>query len=497
VGSFNAVVTTGIYCLPSCTGRPDRNNVRTFELAAAAEAAGFRACLRCRPYRTEPAISNRVVPQLLCHAVRLIVDGVLDEATEDDLGAKLGVSGRHLRRLFVEHLGLTPDQLARSTRVHFARRLLEDSDLSISDITYAAGFGSVRQFNRACQEIFHATPSELRARRRNGDRLVADAGVALRIPFQPPLDWQGMLACMRSRAIDGVEQVSAGTYRRTVLIGGDPGVLEISAGDAGHLVLRAHLPHWKGLIHIAQRVRRVFNLDCDVQAAYRHLSPDPLIGPLATGRPGVRPPGAWDLFEAGIEAIVGEHASLADTAATMRRIAERYGTPVPGMRALGLARTFPEPPELVSADLDGLGLDQSRIIAIREIAQAAADRPAVADPTRRARSTDLAESIRTLSTQSAQSLCLRLGEPDAFPSASPTLLRALSARTGRVTPQMATRIAEAWRPWRAHAAAYLWLSSPELVAYGAGPGCHGGSGDRIRAGSAKRKSERKSALSRR
>lgn len=461
MGSFNAVVTTGIYCLPSCTGRPNRNNVRTFELAAAAEAAGFRACLRCRPYRTQPSISQQDASPLLCHAVQLIVDGALDEATEDDLGAELGVSGRHIRRLFVGHLGLTPDQLARSTRVHFARRLLDDSDLSISDITFAAGFGSVRQFNRACQEIFRATPSGLRARRRNSDRLIADAGIALRIPFRPPLDWQGMLGWMRSRAIGGVEQVPADSYRRTVIIEGDPGVLEISPGGTGHLVLRAHLPHWKGLIHIAQRVRRIFNLDADVQAANRHLSPDPLIGSLVSGRPGVRPPGAWDLFEAGIEAIVGENASLADTAATMRRIAERYGTPVPGLRALGLARTFPAPCDLVSADLDGLGLDQPRVIAIRRIAQAAADHPELADPTRSTGSANLAESIRDLSTQSAQSLRLRLGEPDAFPSASPLLLRALSARTGQVTPQTAARISEAWRPWRAHATTYLWLSNPD------------------------------------
>lgn len=435
--------------------------MRTFELAAAAEAAGFRACLRCRPYRTQPSISDQDASPLLCRAVRLIVDGALDETTEDDLGARLGVSGRHLRRLFVGQLGLTPDQLARSTRVHFARRLLDDCDLSISDITFAAGFGSVRQFNRACRDIFRATPSELRARRRNSDRLVAEAGIALRVPFRPPFDWQAMLGWMRSGAIGGVEQVSADGYRRTVIIEGDPGVLEISPGGTGYLVLRAHLPHWKGLIHIWQRVRRIFNLDADVQAANRQLSTDPLIGPLVRDRPGVRPPGAWDLFEAGVDAIVGEHASRADTAATMRRIADRYGMPVPGLRTLGLTRTFPAPPDLVSADLDALGLDRRRVIAIRRFAQAATDHPAVADPTRGTGSADLAESIRDLSTQSAQSLRLRLGEPDAFPSASPPLLRALSARTGQATSQSTTRLAEAWRPWRAHAATYLWFSDPD------------------------------------
>jgi AraC family transcriptional regulator, regulatory protein of adaptative response / DNA-3-methyladenine glycosylase II len=458
VGSFNAVVTTGIYCLPSCAGRPNRSNVRTFPLAAAAEAAGFRACLRCRPYRTQPSISHQAAPQLLCSAVRLIVDGALDDATEDDLGARLGISGRHLRRLFVDHLGLTPDQLARSARVHFARMLLDDSDLSVAEVAFAAGFGSVRQLNRACSETFRATPSELRARRRASDRLIADAGLALRMPFQPPLDWQGMLSLMRSRAIDGVEDVSAESYRRTVIIDGDPGVLEISSGGPGHLVLQAHLPHWKDLIHIAQRARHIFNLDADAQAADRHLGPDPLIGPLASRRPGLRPPGAWDLFEAGIEAIVGQDTSLADTAAIMRQIAARYGTPVPGLHVLGLARTFPAPANLVSADLDSLGLSQATATAIRKIAHAAADHPHAADPTRNIRSEDLAELIEDLNTGSAQALRLRAGEPDAFPGANPALLHALSLRAGQVTPHTATQIARAWRPWRAHATSYLWLS---------------------------------------
>lgn len=402
VGSFNAVITTGIYCLPSCTGRPNRNNVQTFELAAAAEAAGFRACLRCRPYRTQPSVCQQAGPRLLCSAVRLIVDGALDDATEDELGARLGISGRHIRRLFVEHLGLTPDQLARSTRAHFARMLLDDSDLSVTEVAFAAGFGSVRQFNRACRETFRATPIQLRARRRVSDRLIADAGLALRMPFQPPLDWQGMLSCMRSRAIDGVEHVSAESYSRTVIIDNDPGVLEISPGGRDYLILQAHLPHWKGLLHIAQRARHIFNLDADVQAVDRRLIPGPLTGSLASLRPGLRPPGTWDLFEAGLEAIIGHDASLADTAAIMRQIAERYGTPVPGLRALGLTRTFPAPVELVSADLDSLGLRHATTTAICKLAQAVADRPRAADPTWNIGSGALGELVEDINSGVAE-----------------------------------------------------------------------------------------------
>jgi AraC family transcriptional regulator, regulatory protein of adaptative response / DNA-3-methyladenine glycosylase II len=460
VGSFNAVVTTGVYCLPSCGGRPNKNNVQTFELAAAAEAAGFRACMRCRPYRGHPSISSQVAPPLVCRAVQLVVDGALDEATEDDLGAQLGVSGRHIRRMFVEHLGLTPDQLARSTRAHFARRLLDDCDLSIADVTFAAGYGSIRQFNRECRATFRATPTQLRARRRNRDRLVADGGLALRIPFQPPFDWQAWLGWARQHAIDGVEHVSDDCYRRTVVVDGDLGVLEVVAGGHDYLILRAHLPHWKGLVHVVQRVRAIFNLDADTCAANDHLRADPLVGPLVTQRPGIRPPGAWDAFEAGLEAIIGASANTADTAAVMQHIAWRYGTPIPGLQPLGLHRAFPTPHDIIAAaDLDELGLGQPGTWAIRALAKAAADAPVTADPTRGA----CEPLLRAIDgpTHSTALLQLRLGEPDAFPVTSPPLLLALSQRSGhRLTPHEATDIAEAWRPWRAHATAYLWLSQP-------------------------------------
>lgn len=456
VGRFNAVITTGIYCLPSCTGRPNKNNVQTFELAAAAEAAGFRACLRCRPYRRQPSVSSRVAPALVCRAVRLVVDGALDEATEEELGARLGVSGRHVRRLFLEYLGVTPDQLARSTRVHFARRLLDDSDLSIADITFAAGFGSIRQFNRECQATFRATPSQLRARRQNTDRLIADGGLTLRIPFQPPFDWLGWAGWAQKRAIGGVEYVSPDCYRRTVVVDGDAGVIEVAPGGDDHLVLRAHLPHWKGLIHVAQRVRAIFNLDADIDAANDHLRDDPLVGSLVRSRPGIRPPGAWDVFEASIEAVVGAHAGFAETSATMQQIARRYGKPVMGLQALGLHRTFPAPQDMAAADIAELGLDQSSTAAIRRLARAAADAPAAADPIRGAAGILLC-AIDSPMAQSDACLRLRLGEPDAFPASSPALLATLSERTGReVAPLQATGVADAWRPWRANATAYLW-----------------------------------------
>jgi AraC family transcriptional regulator, regulatory protein of adaptative response / DNA-3-methyladenine glycosylase II len=428
--------------------------VQGFPLAAAAEAAGYRACLRCRPYRTQPSIWSQAAPELICRAVRLIIDGVLDEMTEDDLGAVLGISGRHLRRMFVQYLGLTPDYLARSTRTHFARRLLDDSDLSIAEVAFAAGFGSIRQFNRASQEIFRAAPGELRARRRAKDRIVVDGGIALRLAFESALDWPAMLDWMRARAIPGVEHVTEDRYFRTVVIDGDPGVLDISFGGPDHLVLRAHLPHWKGLIHIAQRTRRIFGLDADVAAANRQLRQDPLVGHLVASQPGIRPPGTWDPFETGVEGIVRAHSSAEASARIMGEIASQYGRSVPGLKTLGLTLAFPSATALVSADLLVAGLDQPSRDAIRALARrvmARMGRQAAAEPC-------LAD-VMSEGGRGADYLAWRLGDPDAFPGQEQALLHAAANAAGRVvSPQQTVKLAEAWRPFRAHAASFLLLA---------------------------------------
>lgn len=457
MATFSAVVTTGIYCLPWCGAQPLPGNVRSYSSAAAAEAAGYRACLRCRPYRTEPPIGWGA-PELVCRAVQLILDGALDGRTEPELAARLFVSGRHLRRLFQESLGATPDQLARSARTHFARRLLDDTDLTIADIALAAGFGSVRQLNRDCRDVFRAPPRELRARRRISDRLVADGGLLLRLPFQPPLDWDSMLGYLGARTIPGVESVSDDVYRRTVVIDGDPGVLELSPGGPGHLLLRAHLPHWESLIHIVRRARGVMNLDANVAAASDHLESDPLIGPLVRSRPGARPPGTWDPFEAAVRAIVGQQMGVGRANAFAGQIVTCHGTPVPGLGAIGLTHVFPSPETLAHADLGDLGLIPERAHAINTFARAVADGTILLD--RGSRLDDLVATITALpgiGPWMAHHIALRLGYSDAYPSDDAGIRRALSDAQGRpVSPHVAQEIGERWRPWRAHAVFWLW-----------------------------------------
>jgi AraC family transcriptional regulator of adaptative response / DNA-3-methyladenine glycosylase II len=457
VEAFSAVVTTGIYCRPGCSARPRVENVRAFPLAAAAEAAGYRACLRCRPYR-QPQPIGWAAPELVCRAVRLILDGALDRGSEAELGARLGMSPRHLRRLFTAHLGVTPDGLARSARAHFARRLLDDTDLTMTEIAFAAGFGSLRQFNRACREVFRESPRMLRARRRKADRLVADGGLLLRLPFHGPLEWQALAAYFAARAIPGVEHVSDSTYRRTIIVSDDPGVIELCPGGDDYLLLRAHLPHWEELVHVVHRARNIPNLDFNLDEPASHLVHDATIGPLVRARPGLRPPGTWDPFETGVRAIIGQQITLAAANTIAGRLVRRIGTPVPGLDRLGLTHTFPPATTLAEADLTGLGLTPARANAIRVFARAVAE-----DALRLDRSISLDQLIASITALdglgpwTAQYIALRLGEPDACPTTDLALQRAIPQNARHAAATLGD-LSERWRTWRALAATHLWIA---------------------------------------
>ncbi len=445
---LSAVTTTGIYCHPGCSASPNASNVLEYESAAAAEADGFRACLRCRPYRTHHADPWVQGPELVCRAVRLILDGGLDDALEADLARRLGVSPRHLRRLFLEHVGATPDQLARSRRAHFARRLLDDTDLSIADVAFAAGFGSVRQMTRVMQDTFRASPTTLRAKRRRTDRLVADGGLDTRLTFQPPLAWEDLLSFLAARAIPGVEVVSDGTYRRTIEVDGFTGALEVRR-DGDQLIARFHLPKWDGLIHHVARVRHLFDLDHDPALVAAEIGSDATLAPWPAG---LRVPGCWDPFETGIRAIIGQQVSVAGATTTLGKIVAAHGTPAPGLDALGLSARFPTPVALIEADLP---LPRQRATAVRSFSAAVADRRIALDG-----SIPIDELERQLcelpgiGPWTAQYLALRLGYTDAFPASDLVLRKRLDGASAR---ESVTR-SEAWRPWRAYATVRLWAS---------------------------------------
>ena len=452
-------MTTGIYCRPGCSARPNRENLRSYVLAAAAEADGFRACYRCRPYR-ESVLAPWTAPELVCRAVRLILDGALDADNEEALGSRLGVSGRHLRRLFQEHLGVTPDGLARSSRTHFARRLLDDTDLSVLEIAFAAGFGSVRQFNRSCRDVFRASPRELRARRRVTDRLVADGGLPLRLSYHGPLDWTALVEYLGARAIPGVERVSGDSYRRTIVVDGDPGVIELRPGGREEIVLVVHLPHWEELIHVVERARHIGGLNLDIAEAERHLARDDVIGPIVRAHSGVRVPGTWDPFETGVRAIIGQQISIAAANTISGRLVARLGTPVTGLSQLGLTHTFPSAQTVADADLGGLGLPPARAEAISAFGRAVAEGDICLDGS--ASLEELVASVTAiagLGDWTANYIALRLGERDAFPANDLGLRRALAGYADGKPVELAER----WRPWRALAATQLWSASTAPV----------------------------------
>jgi AraC family transcriptional regulator of adaptative response / DNA-3-methyladenine glycosylase II len=310
----------------------------------------------------------------------------------------------------------------------------------------------VRQLNRACVDVFRESPTALRARRRRADRLVADGGLVLRLPFEPPFDWDATASYLAARAIGGVESVDRGVYRRTIRVDGHPGVVELTQADEAdeHLLLTAHLPRFDGLIHVVQRARDVANLDHPLAEARR------VLGPLVASRPGLRPVGAWDPFEVGVRAIIGQQVSVAGATTMVGRLVQRLGTPVPGLSELGLSHLFPTADELRRADLTGIGLTSARQDAIRAFASAVADGELPLD-----RSLPLERFVRHvvslpgLGPWTAQYLALRMGEPDAFPVGDLGLRRGAGVSSAS---ELASR-AEPWRPHRATAAMHLWAAA--------------------------------------
>jgi AraC family transcriptional regulator, regulatory protein of adaptative response / DNA-3-methyladenine glycosylase II len=456
---FSAVRTTGIYCRPGCSARPDPGNVQRYASAAAAERDGFRACHRCRPYRYDAAPAPTRT-QLICRAVHLVASGFLDHGDESRLATRLGVSARHLRRRFVDELGVTPDGLARSRRAHFARRLLDNTDLPVTEVAFAAGFGSVRQFNRTCQEVFRATPGELRDRRRRADRLSPpEDGLALHLPVHGPLDWDASLRFLTARAIPGVEHVDGSSYRRTVVADGQAGIIELQRGDDQQLLLQVHLHRWDGLIHLAERARRLVGADAAIDAPRRKLAADPIAAPLFAAMPGVRPPGAWDGFELGVRAILGQQVSVDRATSLAGRLVALLGTPLPEPEPGGLTHTFPTAEEVAGADMADLGVPAARLRAIQAFANAVAT-----DAVRLDRSLELDCLVTQLCSLpgvgpwTAHYIALRLGEPDAFPGSDLGLRRALSPGAP-LSAAALERLADAWRPWRASVAVRLWMAS--------------------------------------
>ena len=463
---FVAVTTTGIYCRPVCPASlARRENCRFFPSAAAAQEAGFRPCLRCRP-ETAPAhgawngTSNTV-----SRGLALIAEGSLDAegASVEGLAERLGVGERQLRRLFQQHLGASPIAVAQTRRVLFAKQLIHETPLPMAEIALAAGFGSVRRFNETFQHLYSRPPSELRRGRGQKARTAAGEGVTVHLRYRPPYDFDAMLAFLRARAIEGVELVSGDRYTRALAHDGMRGTVSIQHVPRKlSLAATLRFPSVRALPGVIARIRSAFDLDVDVTAIGAHLTRDPWLSPLVAARPGLRVAGAWDGFELGVRAVLGQQVSLAAARTLAGRLVALCGMRLATGEELrdSLALVFPSPEAVLDAKLSRLGMPGARREALRSLARAALEDPSLFHAQSSVEAT-VARLCRIpgLGAWSANYIALRAArEPDAFPASDLGLLRGATRRGRRPTAKELELRSERWRPFRAYAAEQLWAA---------------------------------------
>ncbi len=455
-----AVLTTGIYCRPSCPARtPMTGNVRFYPCPAAAEQDGFRACKRCRPDAApgDPDWDRR--GDLVGRGLRLIGDGVVDAEGVRGLARRLAVGERHLRRLFAAELGAGPSAVAASQRLQLARALIEQTDLTITDIAFASGYASVRRFNGAMRTAYAVAPRDLR-------RTAAPAaGIVLHLPFRPPLSSDGLLAWFTGHRTPGVEEIVGPTYRR--VIGEHVAEADLSAATSGlgAIVVRIVSGPVAGIGPLVQRLRRLLDLGADPEAVRDVLGADPGLRPLMAARPGVRVPGSVDGFETAVRAVLGQQVSVAGACTLAGRLVQACGRPL--AEPVGtLTHRFPTADAVAGTDLSSLGLTGGRRIAVQALAGAVADRRLVLDG-----SADRDETVSGLLAlpgigpwTASIVASTALGDPDRLPASDLGLRRVL----GLDERALGAR-ALAWSPWRSYAAHLLWAHALPAPTTGSGP----------------------------
>lgn len=467
---FTAVTSTGVYCRPSCPAlTPKRENVRFFTTAAAAQRAGFRACLRCRPDAAPGSPEWLGRADVAARALRLIIDGVVDRDGVAGLARRLGYGERQLHRVLMVEVGTGALALARAQRAQTARLLIETGELPMAQVAFAAGFASVRQFNDTVKAVFGRTPSALRRRARRRPSPGRPDGsasppITVRLAHRVPIDMGALFGFLERRAVPGLEVGGAMEHIRSLRLDHGPGSLLLR--PAGGL-LEAHLvlADLRDLTSAVARCRHLANLDADPQAVDEALSGDPVMAPLVEARPGLRVPGSVDGFETAVRAVLGQQVSLAGARTLTARLLRLAGTgDVPGRPEL---RTFPSPEALadvLASPADGLGIPDGRRRALAALARAVSSGDLAidvgVDPDELARALD---TLPGIGPWTASYVVLRaVGHPDAFLAGDLGSRRA-AARLGLPAPAAALAAhAERWRPWRAYAQMHLW-SLPQPV----------------------------------
>jgi AraC family transcriptional regulator, regulatory protein of adaptative response / DNA-3-methyladenine glycosylase II len=466
---FIAVKTTGIYCRPSCPTpiQPKRVNVTFHRTAASAQRAGFRACKRCRPDASPGSPEWNARGDLVGRAMRSIVDGLVDREGVSGLARSLAVSERHLHRMLVDEVGAGPLEVARSQRAQTARLLIETTTLTSSEIAFAAGFSSIRQFHDTVREVFAASPTELRgglnARQRTTARRFADAvegaaPVSIRLRARTPFDVDGLLGFLAVRAVAGVEVVDASTrtYARTLRLPGGPGTVEATLADDA-VTATFRLADIGDLATASARLRRAFDLDSDTAAIDDHLCTDEALAPLVRATPGRRVPGTVDPHEIAVRAVLGQQVSVAGAKGTAGRLVLAHGEPF-ATGVDGLTHLFPSAAALGSLDPSAIPIPRSRGRALVGLCAAIADGSVELDiGADRARTREQLVGCFGIGPWTADYILIRaLREPDAF---LPTDLGVKHAadRLGLSSgPADLEARSQRWRPWRSAALFHLW-----------------------------------------
>ncbi len=485
---FTAVTSTGIYCRPSCPSiTPRRENVRFFRSAAAAHEAGFRACKRCRPDAVPGSPEWNARADAVGRAMRLIADGEVERSGVSGLARRLGYTSRHLHRLLHAEVGAGPLALARAQRSRAARILLESSALPVTDVAFASGFASVRQFNDTIRAVFALTPGALRARARAQDggtdaRTARSEPLHLRLAYRRPLAFEALARFLALRAVPGVEEWRDGAYRRVLRLAHGLGVVSLSAaaspedgtGEAGtgHVLCTLHLDDLRDLTSAVERCRRLLDLDADPLAVARGLERDPVLGPRVRAHPGLRVPGHVDPEELAVRAVLGQQVSVAAARTLAGRLSARYGQPLPEPDGT-LRWAFPTPTALAGADAADLAMPGRRRRTLVDLCERLADGSLVLDAgADRDEAEDALLRIPGIGPWTTAYIRMRaLSDPDAFMPTDLGVRHALERLGLGSVPARASEAAEAWRPWRSYALQHLWeVLDTEPAAPSARPG---------------------------
>jgi AraC family transcriptional regulator of adaptative response / DNA-3-methyladenine glycosylase II len=452
---FIAVTSTGIYCRPICPARPPReNNVRYYRTAAEAAHNGFRPCLRCRPESAPDSPAWQGTSTTVQRALGLIGEGALNEQSVGDLAARLGVGERYLRKLFQQQLGVSPGVVAQTQRVHFAQKLLLETQLPVSEVAYASGFGSLRRFNTASQEKFGCSPSELRRRAQRSSKRYSR--MVLLMSYRPPYDWDAILDFFQRHAIPGIESVDDGCYRRTLHLHDHYGEIAVRRHPRKHaLELELDLPDPGYLMRVVARVRRMFDLDANPADIEYSMRGNQWLYRLYLASPGVRSPSHWSAFESAVRGVVGQQVSVAAARGVCGNLVQACHATSELTAKAPLA--FPLPQQLLQLPDSQLPMPNSRKSTLRAVCHffSAPPNPDTLDPRQ------ALLDLRGIGPWTAAMLGMRgLGDPDVFPPGDLGLLKAARAcgageqlNQGQLLAQM-----QACKPWRSYAANLLWRS---------------------------------------